>query len=57
MRSASRGDDTGATLRIVCLEGVAETGRDEFKQCEGWHPPRRSEKRSPRRRRCYTIAC
>jgi hypothetical protein len=39
----SRVDDTGATLHIVCPEGVTQLGGDEFKQCEGWHPARRSE--------------
>ena len=45
LRALSGIDDTGATLHIVCPQGVAEFGGDEFKQCEGWHHGSRSEKR------------
>ena len=38
-------DGTGATLHIVCPDGVTRLGGAEFKQCEGWHIAHRSERR------------
>ena len=45
VKSACHVGDTGATLHIVCPEGVTRLGGDKYKQCEGWHPARRSEMR------------
>ena len=51
-----RVDDTGATLHIVCPEGVDQLGGDELKQCEGWHPARRSEMGDESTRDRLTVA-